>query len=376
MLPRSLANVLLRRQEVEITGLRTKVVRLPLPKPILSATIEIHSTDAVLVFLDTDEGVTGEGLCFAVNGNRLKLLRDMVRSFEPLLIGLDPTMASLFHKRAWADVAFFGHDGLTIAGLAGAETALWDLRGRIAGLNVSRLLGAATTAVPVYASGGLWLSSSVDGLQREASDYLARGFKAIKMRVDNRPVAWNVDRVRAVREAIGPNIKLMADANQSLTVSEAIRLGRALEEYDLTWFEEPIPYWDHAGEAEISAALDTPIASGETEYTSRGMFVMMAMKSADVLMPDLQRMGGPTEFVRTCHIAAAFDVKLSSHLFSEMSLSLLAAAPTAYILEHMPWFEPIYAERIELDGDGNAIVPDRPGWGFSFDLDAVRRHAG
>jgi L-alanine-DL-glutamate epimerase-like enolase superfamily enzyme len=98
---------------------------------------------------------------------------------------------------------------------------------------------------------------------------MASGFNAIKMRVGDRPVVWNVERVRAVREAICPDIKLMADANQSLTVSEAIRLGRALEDYDLTWFEEPIPYWDHAGEAEIAAALDTPIASGETEYTSR-----------------------------------------------------------------------------------------------------------
>jgi L-alanine-DL-glutamate epimerase-like enolase superfamily enzyme len=256
------------------------------------------------------------------------------------------------------------------------DTALWDLRGRAAGLNVSRLIGAAASAVPVYASGGLWLSSSIDELQREAADFLARGFRAIKMRVGSRPVAWNIERVRAVREAIGADVKLMADANQSLSVPEAIRLGRALEEYGLAWFEEPVPYWNHAGEAEIAAALDTPLASGETEYTSRGMLTMLQMKSADVLMPDLQRMGGPTEFIRAGHLAAAFDVKLSSHLFSEMSLPLLAAAPNAYILEHMPWFEPIYAQRIELDSEGRAIVPDRPGWGFSFDLDAVRRRAG
>jgi L-alanine-DL-glutamate epimerase-like enolase superfamily enzyme len=284
-------------------------------------------------------------------------------------------MAAAFYKRAWADIGFLGHAGITVIGLAAVESALWDLRGRMVGLNISRLLGAAATTVPAYASGGLWLSSSIDQLQQEAAGYLALGFKAIKMRIGPRPVAWNVERVRAVREAIGPNIKLMADANQCLTVSEAIRLGRALEDCDLAWFEEPIPYWDHAGEAEIAAVLDTPIASGETEYTSRGMLAMMQMKSADVLMPDLQRMGGPTEFVRTGHLAAAFGVKLSSHLFSEMSLALLAATPNASILEHMPWFEPIYAERIELDGDGNAIVPDRPGWGFSFDLDAVRRHS-
>jgi len=361
---------------VKITALRTEIVRLPLPRPILSATPEIRSADAVLVFVDTNQGVTGEGLCFAINGTRLEILRDMVRSFEPLLIDLDPTMAASFYKRAWSDIGFFGHAGMSVAGLAGVDAALWDLRGRAAGLNVSRLIGAAATAVPAYASGGLWLSSSIDELQREAADFLARGFRAVKMRVGARPIAWNIERVRAVREAIGPGIKLMADANQSLSVPEAIRLGRALEEYGLAWFEEPIPYWDHVGEAEIAAALDMPIASGETEHTSRGMLTMLQMKSADVLMPDLQRMGGPTEFIRAGHLAAAFDVKLSSHLFSEMSLSLLASASNAYILEHMPWFEPIYAERIELDGDGHAIVPDRPGWGFSFDPDAVRRHAG
>jgi L-alanine-DL-glutamate epimerase-like enolase superfamily enzyme len=361
---------------VKITALRTEVVRLPLSRPILSAGLEIRSADAVLAFIDTDQGVTGEGLCFAINGKRLDILRDMVRSFEPLLIGLDPTMAASFYKHAWADIRFFGHAGMTVAGLSGVDAALWDLRGRAAGLNVSRLIGAAATTVPVYASGGLWLSSSIDELQREAADFLARGFRAMKMRVDSRPVAWHIERVHAVREAIGSDVMLMADANQSLSVPEAIRLGRALEKYDLTWFEEPVPYWDHAGEAEIAAALDTPIASGETEHTSRGMLTMLQMKSADVLMPDLQRMGGPTEFIRTGHLAAAFDVELSSHLFTEMSLALLAAAPNAYILEHMPWFEPIYAERIELDDEGRAIVPDRAGWGFSFDLDAVRRHAG
>jgi L-alanine-DL-glutamate epimerase-like enolase superfamily enzyme len=117
-------------------------VRLPLPCPILSATLEIRSTDAVLVFVDTDQGVIREGLCFAINGTRLEVLRDMARSFEPLLIGLDPTMAASFYKRAWADIGFFGHARMSVAGLAGVDTALWDLRGRAAGLNVSRSIGA------------------------------------------------------------------------------------------------------------------------------------------------------------------------------------------------------------------------------------------
>ena len=314
---------------MKITALRTEAVHLPLPAPITAAVFEIRSTDAVLVFLDTDEGLTGEGLVFAVNGRRLGLLRDMVRSFEPLVVGLEATMTGGFYKRAWTDIGFFGHAGLTVDGLAGVDMALWDLRAKAAGLNVSRLIGACTDRVPTYASGGLWLSSDIDALQREAAGFVARGFRAMKMRLGPRPVAWNVARVRAVRDAIGPDIKLMADANQSLTVPEAIRLGRALEPFDLAWFEEPVPYWNHAGEAEIAAALDTPIASGETEHTSAGMLAMLRQKSADVLMPDLQRMGGPTEFLRAGHLAAGFDVPLSSHLFSEMSLPLLAAASNA-----------------------------------------------
>jgi L-alanine-DL-glutamate epimerase-like enolase superfamily enzyme len=229
--------------------------------------------------------------------------------------------------------------------------------------------------VPVYASGGLWLSSSIDGLQREAADFIARGYRAMKTRVGNTEPHKHVARIRALREAVGPDIKLMVDANQQMTVPQAIRMGRMLEEFDLTWFEEPIPYWNHAGEAEICAALDTPIASGETEYTQRGMLDMLRQKSADILMPDLQRMGGATGFLKAGHIAEAFDTPVSSHLFPEMSLPLLAALPNAIFLEHMPWFEPIYRERIELDLEGNAIVPDRPGWGFSFDPEAVRRFA-
>ena len=131
---------------MKVTALRTETVRLPLPRPVLSAIFEIRSADAVLVFVDTDQGVTGEGMCFAINGTRLELLRDMVRSFEPLLIGLDPTMGASFHKRAWTDLGFFGHAGMTVAGLAGVDAALWDLRGRAAGLNVSRLIGTAVAA--------------------------------------------------------------------------------------------------------------------------------------------------------------------------------------------------------------------------------------
>jgi len=148
-----------------------------------------------------------------------------------------------------------------------------------------------------------------------------------------------------------------------------------MQELNLTWFEEPVICHDHAGEAAIRTALDTPIASGETVYTHRGVLAMLQAGAADVVMPDLQRMGGATEFLKAGHLCEAFHIPCSSHLFPEMSLPLLASLPGGYYLEYMPWFEKIYRERIELDQNGHAIVPDRPGWGFSFDPDAIRHFA-
>lgn len=360
---------------MKITALRTAVVNLPIDPPILSALFAIRSTSCVLCYLETDAGLVGEGVVHAINGDRIAVLEAMVRSLEPWVLGLDPTLGGSVNARAWKDLNFLGYEGVTIQALAGIDMALWDLRGLAAGLNVSRLIGAVRTAVPVYASGGLWLSSSLDALQREAAGFVARGFRAMKTRVGPGAPKEMVARVRAVREAIGPEIGLMVDANQQLSVSAAIRLGRMLEPLNLTWFEEPVICHDHTGEATITAALDTPIASGETVHTHRGILRMLQAKSADILMPDVQRMGGPTEFLKAGALCEAFNTPISSHLFPEVSLPLLAALPNAYFLEHMPWFEPLYGGTITLDADGRAVVPEAPGFGPRFDPAAVRRYA-
>jgi L-alanine-DL-glutamate epimerase-like enolase superfamily enzyme len=361
---------------MKITRLRTQVVHLPIDPPILTAILgSIRSADCVLTFLDTDEGLTGEGLVFSINNQRLGVIHEMIRNLEDLVVGLDPRLGGSLNARAWKSLNFLGYEGVSIVGLAAVDNALWDLRGKAAGLNVAHLIGACRAAVPTYASGGLWLGSSIDELQKEAAGFVTRGFRAMKTRVGPTDPETMVERVAAVREAIGPDIGLMVDANQQMSVKQAIRIGRMMEELNLTWFEEPVICHDHEGEAQIAAALDTPIASGETVYTHRGILGMLEARAADVLMPDLQRMGGPTEFLKAGHLCEAYHIPCSSHLFPEMSLPLLASLPGGYYLEHMPWFEKIYRERIELDAEGNAIVPDRPGWGFSFDPEAIRRYA-
>jgi L-alanine-DL-glutamate epimerase-like enolase superfamily enzyme len=361
---------------MKITRLRTQVVQLPIDPPILTAILgSLHTASCVLTFLDTDEGLTGEGLVFSINNKRLSVILEMIRQLEDLVVGMDPRMGGALNAKAWKELNFLGYEGVSIVGLAAVDNALWDLRGKAAGLNVAHLIGACRTAVPTYASGGLWLGSSIDELQNQARGFVDRGFRAMKTRVGPTDPERMVARVAAVREAIGPDIGLMVDANQQMSVKQAIRIGRMMEGLNLTWFEEPVICHDHEGEAAIRAALDTPIASGETVYTHRGILEMLQAGSADYMMPDLQRMGGPTEFLKAGHLCEAFHIPCSAHLFPEMSLPLLASLPGGSYLEYMPWFEAIYRERIELDSNGHAIVPDRPGWGFSFDPDAMRRYA-
>lgn len=360
---------------MKITKLNLQAVSVPLPAPIPSARIVIRTADCVLVTLETDEGATGEGMVFTLNGHRLSVLHETLRSLEPLVLGLDPGMSGAFWSRAWSDISFLGHRGATVVGMAGIDMALWDLRGKQAGLNVGRLIGACRDTLPIYRSGSLRLSASIDQLQKEAAGFVKDGYRAMKMSLGKPGMQEDVERVRAVREAIGPGVRLMADCNQQFTPDRAIRLGRRLEEFELGWIEEPVPYHDHAGEAQVAAALDTPVASGESEYARFGMMEMLQRKSADILMPDLQRMGGPTEFLKVAHAAEFFNTPISPHLFTEMSLSLAAALPNAMIVEHMPWFAPLYGAPIPLDAEGNVKVPTAPGWGYSFDPEAVARFA-
>ena len=351
---------------MKITAIRTIPGEITLPRPAVAGLGAIHKLGLLATVLETNAGLEGEHLMITLHGRHVRVLEEMVRSLVPLAIGQDPAHTTAFWADAWRQNNFVGHKGVAVMGISAIDSAMWDIRGKAAGLNIAALIGQARTSVPTYASGGLWLDRSIDELQTEASGFVQAGFRAVKMRVAPGPLPATEARVRAVREAIGPDIKLMADANQQLTEGEAIRMGRMLETYDLTWFEEPLPAWDLAGVARIAAALDTPIASGETEYARYGFRTMLELRSADVLMPDLQRVGGVTEFIRVAHLAAAYDVAVSSHLFPEMSLSVLAGLENATWLEHMPWLLPLYREQIEIK-DGAAVVPDRPGWGFTLD---------
>jgi len=354
---------------MKVESIATRTVHLPLDPPIGSALGQIGGFGCVLVTLRTTDGITGENIVFTLNNRRTAVLRQMVEELGELAIGQDAGHIGRFWARAWKDNNFLGHKGVPVMGISAIDGALWDALGKAANMPLYRLLGGAQDRVPTYHSGGLWLSRSTAELVAEAESFAAQGFTAMKMRL-GLGAEQDLARVAAVRRAIGPEIRLMADANQGLTENEAIRLGRGLEEHNLTWFEEPLPAWDIEGLARVAAALDTPIASGETEYTRYGFRQMIGLRAADILMPDLQRVGGVSEFMRVGHLAESHDIPVSSHLFPETSLSLLGALNNAIFLEYMPWFSRLYRERLDF-AEGCALLPERPGWGFTFDEDYI-----
>ena len=357
---------------MKVTAFKTTLVDLPLERPIATAIHEMRSVGCVLLELETDDGLVGESYVFTLNGVRLQALHEMLLGFAHQVEGQDPTRVTQIGQAIWNEMNPIGHKGFSIAALCAIDTACWDLVGKACGMPLHRLFGGYRAQVDTYASGGLWLSQSIDELVAEAAGFVDAGFRAMKIRLGKAKKHEDIERVRAVRDAIGDDIGLLADLNQALTPKQAIRLGRDLEDFDLEWLEEPVPYQDLEGCAEVRAALDTPIAAGETEYTRYGMRDILDARAVDVLMPDLQRIGGLSEMRLSAALAASRDIPISTHFFTEHSLCIAGAEPNCISVEHIPWFAPLFNEEVKID-NGRIEIPERPGTGFTFNRDSLER---
>lgn len=347
------------------------MVELPLKKTIKTAIHDMRSVGCVLLSLETDEGVTGEGFLFTLNAARLKAFYEMTRGLSHFVVGRDPHYVSGIWADIWNEINPTGHKGVTISALSAIDMACWDIIGKVANRPLHHIFGACRDRIPTYASSGLWLSSSLDELQDEAQSFLDAGFSAMKIRLGLGTRLDDVRRVKAVRDVVGESVGLYVDLNQGLTAKEAIRLGRDLEPFNLLWIEEPVAAYDLNGHARVTAALDTPIASGETEYTRFGMQAIIEAKACDILMPDLQRVGGYTEMRRVGALASTHNMPISTHFFTEYSLVAAGAIPGCVSVEHIDWFEPLFNESLILEA-GELLMSSRPGTGFTFDFDGLK----
>ena len=386
---------------MKITSVLATWVHVPIPyeRQHTSDFGRIASFDSVLVKVETDDGLVGWGEAKAGVGSAASgygLAAIINRDLAPLLVAQDPRDVS----RLW-DVMYntpregfaldrghvlpqLGRRGLSISAIAGVDIALWDLLGKSLGAPVWRLLGGRRAErMPAYASGG-WADEARIGEQ--LLGYVEQGgFRAVKMRVgvmDGEPHR-SAARVRAARTALGPDVKLMADAHGTWTVAEAKAFCRMVEDCDLYWLEEPVTADDKTGLAEVRRAATVPIATGESEFTRHDFREIAELRAADVLQPDLAIAGGITEGVRIGAIASAYNLRLAPHLWSgapafAAGVALAASQSAGFILEYSLGANPLLHELVTEKFavvDGQLEVPDRPGLGIVIDEAFVRRHA-
>ena len=358
--------------EPVIEAVDTDVVLVPLTRPVGTSIHQIESVGCVLVTIRTTDGVTGEGFCFTIDGDRIRAFDEMVKGLARYAVGRSVFEAGRIWADVWSAINPTGHKGVTVAGFSAIDTAVWDAAAKTVELPLHRMWGAATDRVDAYASAGFWLSDSTETLVSEAQRFTELGFRAVKIRVGH-DLATDLERIRIVQSELGDGVAVYTDANQAFEPKEAIRRGLALADAGVTWLEEPVAAADFRGHAMVRNAIPIDVASGETEYTKFGMQQYLDAGSVDVLMPDLQRVGGYSEFRAAAAASAAANVPISSHFFTEYSLAIGGSHAHCRTIEAIDWFQPLFNEAPELD-DGQLVVPDRPGHGFTFDRAAVDRY--
>ena len=362
---------------MRIVDVSTTELHAPHLPGIQDATIR-HRTSGrgvVFVHVKTDEGL--EGLGIGQPGTR-ELVEKTLKS---LLVGQDP----LCHEKLWDDMFWrvrgYGRKGLAFCAISAVDIALWDLKAKVFGVPLYRLLGPYTERVPIYGSGG-WTDLTEAELMTEQLGYVERGIPRIKMKVAKdfgRAEREDVRRLRAVRHAAGDGVEIYVDANNGYTAKQAIGMARRFEEFDVGWFEEPVLADDVAGLAEIARRIEIPVATGEHEYTKYGFKELIAQGGADIVQPDVGRVGGVTEWLKVAHLAHAFNLPVAPHAVQLVHLHLACATPNLKVVEYLGVAEQgdriWYTEFPEPREGWWSPYPDRPGLGLTVDPAAVRRYA-
>lgn len=340
--------------------------RIPLPVVLSDSTHgEITHFDLVTARIRTADGAEGLGYTYTV-GAGAAAIRALLADLAPLLVGGDAERIEALWQRMWWGCHYVGRGGVAAFAISAVDIALWDLRARRRGLPLWKLLGGHHPRVKAYA-GGIDLLFPLDRLLHQTEENLRRGFRAIKMKVGRPRLRDDVERVRAMRERLGPDVPLMIDANMRWTPDEAIRAGRALAAHDVFWLEEPTIPDDVPGHVRIVREGGLPIAAGENLRTLHEFKRLIDADGVTFPEPDVSNVGGITIWLKVAHLAEAHNLPVTSHGVHDLHVHLLAAVPNASYLEvHGFGLERFIAHQLELR-DGEAIAPDRPGHGVAFD---------
>jgi len=359
---------------MKITHVTTHLLRTPADNPlVVGLPAPTDTREFVTLELGTDQGLVGIGLTF-FGGALTGALRAAVDGLARLVVGDDPTQTEAIAAKLRRAAGSSGPGGIFTLALSAIDIACWDLKGKALGRSVCALLGGLREHVPTYASGALMRPHPTDYLAKAGPRLRDLGFRQMKMQCGSEPsIAASAERVRVMREAIGPDVDLMCDINQLWSVDHAIEVGRRIEPYHLFWLEDPTTHDDYPGLARIAAALTTPIAAGEYHYGIAPFRHLLEARSIDIPMIDLLRVGGITQWMKVAGMAEAFNLPVVSHLVPEIHVHLVAAAPNGLTVEYMPWTLQLFEETPKLER-GQLVVPQKPGLGLAFDQTALKRY--
>jgi L-alanine-DL-glutamate epimerase-like enolase superfamily enzyme len=328
----------------------------------------------VILRLRTDNGIEGLGVTF-YGGKMTGSLRVAVEELAALTVGEDPLRIEKIVAKLRAGTGdACGPGGIFTLALSAIDVALWDIKGKALEQPLWKLLGGHRDRVPTYASGSLRRGLTHDQAQEAAHTLVKKGFKQMKTQMGlpgNPPPAEEVKRVRVVRDAIGPDIALMCDINQRWRPEQAIDIGSRAEDVGLFWLEDVTTADDYQGLARVTAALKTPVAGGEYLWGIQPFRQMIEARSVDIVMVDIARVGGVTQWMKVAGMAEAFNLPIVSHVMPEILVHVVAACPNGLTVEYMPWMIALYEETPKIE-DGMLVLPNKPGLGLKFDEKAIK----
>ncbi|SIO16968.1 mandelate racemase/muconate lactonizing enzyme family protein [Agromyces cerinus] len=355
-----------------ITAARASLIDLEVETMRTDAVQSFIKQETIFLEIDTADGLTGVGYSYTIGtGGRavLSMLRDHL---VPLLPGLDSRNVEGIWMELFRSTRATTVGAITSLALAAVDTALWDLRSRRAGEPLWQVAGGYRQRVPLYDTEGGWLHLPTDDLVAGALASQAKGLRGVKLKVGKPSVREDRERLLAVREAVGDDLHIMVDANQSMTSAEAIRRAAAFEDADLYWFEEPLPADDVSGHVRLAASTSIPIAVGESMYSIAQFRDYLHRGAAGIVQVDVARIGGVTPWLKVAHLAEAYNVAVCPHFLMELHVSLVAAVPNGAYVEHIPQLRGITKTELVID-DGSAVAPSTPGLGIDWDADEIDR---
>lgn len=357
-------------------------VQVPLDVPTSIATRTVKAREYCLVKLRATDGVEGIGFCYVGNSAGSVARVAVEELLGPLLLGEESTGTEGLWEKMYREALLHGRAGSVMRALSALDIALWDMNARSAEIPLYKYMGHwAKDSVPAYASVGYYVEGKTPRrLAEEVASYVSQGFKAVKIRVGRMSLAEEEERIRAAREAIGPEVPLMLDANNAWTdLPAALLYCRIYEKYHPYWIEEPFSPDDIENHAKLAQRTSIPVATGEIEAGRWRFKELLDKKAAMILQADAAVCGGISEWRRIAQTAASYGVKISPHWFHDLHVHLVASVPNALYVEYFPDdkvlnFCKLIDRQLETK-DGELLLPKAPGLGFQFEDAAVAKYA-